>query len=136
MQRSRGQALAEFGLVLPLLVLLFMIIFDFGRLIYAYNTVSNAARAGERTNVVDQNTTIVQDRVMTTLLGLPSASATVGITWEAACTAPAPRKIGCMSTVKVSYPWNPITPMIGRIFGPVNVEASATMPLERVYSTP
>ena len=51
-QRNHGQALAEFGLVLPLLVLLFMAIFDFGRLIYAYNTVSNAARAGARTAVV------------------------------------------------------------------------------------
>ena len=30
-QRNHGQALAEFGLVLPLLVLLFMAIFDFGR---------------------------------------------------------------------------------------------------------
>jgi hypothetical protein len=135
-RRNRGQALAEFGLVLPLLVLLLMIIFDFGRLIYAYNTVGNAARAGERTNVVDQNTAVVQDRVMTTLLGLPPAGSAVAITWEPACTNPQPLKIGCMSTVKVSYPWNPITPVISRIFGPVNVEASASMPLERIYSTP
>jgi len=132
-KRSDGQALAEFALVIPLLVLLFMIIFDFGRLIYAYNTVSNAARAGARAAVVDQNTTIIDDRVRTTLLGLPSASATVVYT-RPGC--PTPPKIGCDSTVKVSYPWSPITPMIGRIFGPVTVEATATMPLERVYSTP
>ena len=132
-KRSGGQALAEFALVIPLLVLLFMIIFDFGRLIYAYNTVSNAARAGARAAVVDQNTTIIDDRVRTTLLGLPSAAATVVYT-RPGC--PTPPKIGCDSMVKVSYPWSPITPMIGRIFGPVTVEATATMPLERVYSTP
>jgi len=131
--RARGQALAEFGLVLPLLVLLFMMIFDFGRLIYAYNTVSNAARAGARAAIVDQNTTVINDRVNTTLLGLPSAAATITYT-RPGC--PTPPKIGCDSTVKVSYPWSPITPMIGRIFGPVTVESTATMPLERVYSTP
>jgi hypothetical protein len=42
--RSRGQAIAEFALVLPLLVFFLMGTIDLGRAIYTYNGVSQAAR--------------------------------------------------------------------------------------------
>ena len=85
---------------------------------------------------MDQNGTVIRDRVLTTMLGIPSDTTTVTITWAAGCDVAATRKIGCTSTIKVGYPWSPITPVIGRIIGPVTVEASASMPLERIYSTP
>ena len=53
--RSEGQALVEFALVLPILILLLVGIFDFGRAVYAFNTVNNAAREGVRLAIVDQN---------------------------------------------------------------------------------
>jgi Flp pilus assembly protein TadG len=53
--QSRGQALVEFAFALPILILLLMGIFDFGRAIYAYNTVNNAAREAVRVAIVDQN---------------------------------------------------------------------------------
>jgi Flp pilus assembly protein TadG len=52
---SRGQALVEFAFVLPILILLMVGIFDFGRAVYAFNTVNNAAREGVRLAIVDQN---------------------------------------------------------------------------------
>ena len=134
-QRSRGQSLVEFGLVLPVLLLLFMAIFDFGRLIYAYNTVSNAARAGAREAVIDQNVAVIEARAKTVFLGLPSADITVNSSWPN-CPTPANRKIGCTSSVTVSYSWSAITPIIGRIIGPISVSATASMPLERVHSSP
>lgn len=133
MRRQGGQALAEFGLVLPLLVLILMLIFDFGRLIYAYNVVSNAARAGARTAVVDQNGTVIDTRVRTVLLGLPSADATVAYS-RPGC--PTPPLIGCTSTVTVSYTWGAITPVIGRIIGPISVASTVSMPLERIHTSP
>jgi Flp pilus assembly protein TadG len=57
--QPRGQALVEFALVVPLLILLLMGIFDFGRAIYAFNTVNNAAREAVRLAIVDQNCTAV-----------------------------------------------------------------------------
>lgn len=54
-QQTRGQALVEFALILPILVLLLVGIFDFGRAIYAFNTVNNAANEALRLAVVDQN---------------------------------------------------------------------------------
>ena len=48
--RSRGQALVELAFVLPVFLLLLMILFDFGRVIYAQHTIdqdaSEAARKG------------------------------------------------------------------------------------------
>ena len=52
--RSRGQALVELALALPVLLLIFMGLFDFGRAVFAYNSLSNAAREGARVAIVDQ----------------------------------------------------------------------------------
>ena len=52
--RRRGQALVEFALVLPVLLVILLGTVDAGRLIFAYNSVSNAAREGGRTAIVNQ----------------------------------------------------------------------------------
>ena len=49
--RRDGQALVEFALVVPVLILLLFGILDFGRAIYAYNTIADAARDGARVAV-------------------------------------------------------------------------------------
>jgi Flp pilus assembly protein TadG len=54
-QRTRGQALVEFALVLPIFILILVGIFDLGRAVYAFNTVNNAAREAVRLAIVDQN---------------------------------------------------------------------------------
>ena len=41
---GRGQTLAEFAIALPVFLFILMAIFDFGRAIYMYNGVSEAAR--------------------------------------------------------------------------------------------
>ncbi len=43
---KRGQSLAEFALILPVLVLLMLGAIDFGRVFFAYVSVTNAARNG------------------------------------------------------------------------------------------
>jgi len=52
MKNQKGQALVETALVLPLLLLLVMGLFEFGRAMYIKNTLNNAARAGARAAVV------------------------------------------------------------------------------------
>ena len=44
--RSRGQALVEFALVVPVFLLFLVIAIDFGRLFYTYIGVNNAVREG------------------------------------------------------------------------------------------
>ena len=41
---GRGQSLVEFALVLPVFVLVLVSLFDLGRGVFAYNTLTNAAR--------------------------------------------------------------------------------------------
>jgi Flp pilus assembly protein TadG len=45
-ERSRGQALVEFALVLPILILLLVMAVDFGRVFYGWVALNNAARVG------------------------------------------------------------------------------------------
>ena len=52
--RPRGQALVEFALVFPVLILILLGIFEVGRAVFAYNTIGNAAREGARVAAVNQ----------------------------------------------------------------------------------
>ncbi|MHC1697392.1 MAG: TadE family protein [Geobacteraceae bacterium] len=49
---SKGQALVEMAIIIPLLMLLVMGIFEFGRAMYIKNTLTQAARSGARSAVV------------------------------------------------------------------------------------
>lgn len=128
--RARGQALAEFALVIPILLLALMVVFDFGRAIYAYNTLANASRAGMRTAVVNQNETVIEERAMAAAVGVSPGTVEVEFT---PCADP---EIGCLASVRVSNNWSPITPIIGNIVGPIALASESTMPIERVFISP
>ncbi len=53
--KQKGQALVEFALILPVLVLLVFGMVEFGRAMYLKNMLNNAARAGARAAVVTPN---------------------------------------------------------------------------------
>lgn len=129
-RRQEGQGLVEFALVFPVLILLLMGVFDFGRAIMAYNTVANGARGAMRAAIVDQNTTVIRDAALGQMTSLNSDGITVVYT---PCV---PLKIGCEASVAVSYAWSPITPVIGRIVGPIMLSSTTSMPTERAYTSP
>jgi Flp pilus assembly protein TadG len=62
---SRGQALVEFALVVPIFVLLLVGLFDIGRAVWNYNTVANAAREAARVAVVNQDQTVIREAAKT-----------------------------------------------------------------------
>ena len=49
---GRGQTLVEFALMMPLFALLLFGLLDFGRVVWAQNTVSEAAREASRVGIV------------------------------------------------------------------------------------
>ena len=51
--RHRGQTLVEFAIIIPVLLLLAVFIFDFGRAVYYYSAIQNAAREGVRYGAVN-----------------------------------------------------------------------------------
>ena len=90
-----GQAMVEFAIVLPLLLMLTIAVFEFGRAYNVYHAVTDAARLGARSAVVaDPGTT--QDSVYSIVRralarsSIDTGSATITLTgWRAGTGTPA-----------------------------------------------
>ena len=149
-RRDRGQGLVEFSLVFPVLVLLLFGIIDFGRAIYTYSTVGNAARDGVRVAIVNQNpagtgcapgiaatgvnTTAIapHDCAVKGAINVADVTATVAyrnLDDTAACGAP---QVGCIAVVTVSAPFRPLTPVISSIVGTITLSSTSKQPIEFV----
>ena len=147
LRTHRGQSLVEFALVLPVLVLLLLGLFDLGRAVIGYTTVSNAARVGARVAIVNQSEdSTCPDRTVdptapltfkcaaaaqTSGLGIAPSSIPPLVVSGTACP-----EIGCDATVTVSYVYQPITPVIGNLLGQLTLSSSVTMKIEHVGSNP
>lgn len=68
---QKGQSLVELALVFPLLLLILLGIIDFGRVYFAYVTITNASREGARyASACLGNTAEIQNRVLQETSGL------------------------------------------------------------------
>ena len=134
---ATGQGLVEFALIFPVLILLIVAIFDAGRLVFAYNGITNAAREGTRLGLVDQTAGNIQAEVINqaTSLGLTASQVEVRFCKPdgTACVTTKPIDLDALVQVRVTYNWSAITPIIGNVLGPVSVTAVSRMPIERVY---
>jgi Flp pilus assembly protein TadG len=138
--------LVEFALILPVLLLLLMGLFDFGRAIYAFNTISNAAREGARIAIIDQKVVTGPDFYLAeqeaanqaTALGLvPSDNAQVRLqVLQPDGTACPGNWVGCVAQLRVQYQFNAITPIIGAFIGPIQLSTTTEIPIERTFSSP
>lgn len=153
-----GQSLTEFGLVLPIIVMLLLGIFDMGRAVYAFNSVTNAAREGARVTAVNQiapattNTSCIENMPVEDVtnptwspracaaaaavsLGVRPSDVTISYSappgTNLACTTPL--NVGCIASVTVTYRWSAITPIIGNLMGPISMSSTSQIPIERVF---
>ncbi len=85
---QRGNALVEFAFVVTLLLSFMFGILDFGRALYTYHFVSNAAREGTRYAIVRGSTspspasqTDVRNYLNNVPLGISASAMTVTATW-------------------------------------------------------
>lgn len=79
-KRRRGAALVEFAVVAPLLFLLILAIFEFGRMVMVQQIITNAAREGARRAILEQSTVPEVEETITNYLAessISSASVTV-----------------------------------------------------------
>jgi hypothetical protein len=136
---SAGQALTEFALAVTVFLLLLMGLVDFGRAIYIYNGVSQAAREIARTTSVHPGAVTLgtsletAETIAVQLALVPGLSAAP--TFE--CVDDAGTTYGsgyqCVSgqdyvKVTVVAPWSPITPFLA-FLGSFNLSSSSTMRL-------
>jgi Flp pilus assembly protein TadG len=142
-RREAGQALVEFALVFPIAILLILAVFDVGRLVLVYNGLTNAARECARLAIVNQDKTLVVQRVedMTFASALANAGDPddlMSFREEAPnadpltnpeCTTLA---TGCIAVVTARADWSAITPIVGAMIGPIPLAARSELPVEFV----
>jgi TadE-like protein len=145
----RAQALTEFALVLPIFLLILLGLFDVGRGVFIYNGLTNAAREAARLAIVNQDPTMVEQRAQDMAFGTE-------ITNIASPTKPlvrffrsqpnandiegnpqcSPVVVGCIAVIVANSTWTPITPIIGNIIGPIDLEAKSELSVELVCPNP
>ncbi len=137
-RRERGQSLAEFALVFPIFLLLVVAIFDAGRAVFAYNTVTNGAREGGRLAIVNQDPALISTRAIaqTRVAETNAPNVTVAFKRNSPNVDPlanpdcTPVTIGCVAVVTFQTTYQPITPLVGSIIGPVTMTARTSLPVE------
>ena len=104
MKNQRGAALLETAITIPIVLLVTVSIFEFGRAYQTWQVLTNAAREGARVAVLsDSSNTQVTDAVRNYLKGgnLPGAmSASINV------ERTVPFGINTASRVTVNYPFN------------------------------
>lgn len=80
--RTRGQSLVEFALVLPIFLVLLSGMVDFGMALYTNITLMNATREGARLGIITPDATSIEERVRSMATGLSQADLSVSTTCQ------------------------------------------------------
>ena len=113
---SRGQALVEFAIILPVFLMIAFGTIDFGSAFDASITVSNAAREGARAGVLAPTAAAVTARVRQVAGRLNDSNLTVAVSCKTSAGAACPGGLagaitGTTLVVTVSYDYSLITPI-------------------------
>jgi TadE-like protein len=135
-EKDRGQALVEFSLAIVVFVMLLMGVLDFGRAIYQYNGVAQAAREIARVTAAHEGTDF------TTIAGQSSETRAVIETQKRLIPNLQEPTIKCVEidgsdiaidqcwkgkriSVEIFAPYTPITPLLGLV-GTWNLFSAST----------
>jgi len=143
--RSRGQALVEFALVIPIFIVLVVGTFDLGAGVFAYNSVTNAAREGVRLAIVNQSQAAIENRAISATAIAETQAPNVLVrfhrpgpnadpTQNPQCSSPV--AVGCIAIVSFQTTYRPFTPIIAAIVFPTGVTMNARSVLPVEYSCP
>ena len=120
---SRGQALVEFSLVFPLVLLLIFGLIDIGRLVYAHNALSEAAREGARYGSVQARS--AADVAGIEAFTVSRVAGIGGVTATATCIRPGVVVLPCAQfdtlEVRASARMEMITPVIAQLMSAIGL---------------
>jgi hypothetical protein len=130
---SRGQALVETALILPIILILLLGAIDFGRLFFGYVALHQAARVAANAASVDPSVTaadvpgLIADE--TGVMNCDPLDAPV-LVYTRAGTPITNAQIGDYAQAEVSCEFSLITPLATQLFGgPIAMRATATFPV-------
>jgi len=137
--RQRGQTLVEFAIIIPVLLLLAVFIFDFGRAVYYYSAIQNAAREGVRYGSV--NPVVTTTSVYEDVPGMKTAAVKYAIGLGLTLTdvdagMGTPELVGGYANptvkVKVTYTFTPATPLLANFLsgGVITLRGESVMRTE------
>lgn len=125
-KNEKGQSLVEMALVLPLLLLLIVGIFDFGKLFYTYMHMHLATQETVRLGGLGKEDEEIRAFARDYVQIKDPSLLQIGITPNSST-----RESGQYVTVTLSYPHKFITPGMGRLFGEtIPVETESTIRVE------
>lgn len=109
--------------MLPIFLLLFMAIVDFGTAVFSYNSLTNAAREGVRLAVVNQDTAsvILRAKNQVAIAEIQSPNVTVdfyqqNVDGTPNTAVPCPtHAVNCLAVVTFEATYRPLTPIIGNL---------------------
>jgi hypothetical protein len=122
-RREYGQDLIEYAIIFPLLFLILVGIFDLGRVVYYYSSLTNAAREGARWGIIHPDDTsnisaIICNYSVGLDLGCPNPPLTID--WidrdgnSLAMNSDNLSKVRDIR-IKVTYQFKPVTPLIASL---------------------
>jgi Flp pilus assembly protein TadG len=144
-RRGRGQTLAEFALVLPIIFVVLIATLDLGRAVFIYNTLAQSARQGARLAIVNQNVDAVRAAAIAYAPSLAMTAANVDVCFKTAftsqtdCSSPSidncpqiTRTIGCLALVKAHVSYGVMTPVVSSFLPSLSLSSVSVLPIEYV----
>ena len=123
---EKGQALVEFAIILPVLLLILLGIIEFGLMLNSYLTIQNASREGARLGIVGGTTDEIKSNVVSVSPNLNADDLSVTVSPD-----DADRNSGDTLTVTVNYYYHTTVPIISNILNNiVTLKASTSMRIE------
>ncbi len=124
LKSESGQSTAEFAIVFPLLMIIFLLLAQAVMVLRAQIIVTGAAREGARKGVETASDTMIKGATLNAAQGLDPGRMDIGIS----CAA---RKRGEPVTVSVDYRVPVYIPLVSKLFPEeVTVSGSSTMRIE------
>jgi len=117
---DRGQAMVELALVLPILLILFMGVIEFGRVYHSYLVITNASREGARVAILGGSDDAIKNRVGEVTAELDQTKLQTVVT-----PVPAERTSGKLANIDVQY-------QIPLVFPPFDIVLPNPLPLSSI----
>ena len=124
MRSEKGQAMVEFALVVPLLVMLLFGIIDFGRIFHTYLAIDHASREAARVASIGESDATIVSTAVTNAASVSLKSGQVSV------SPGGTKSSGSDVTITITYPISFLTPVVSSITGPITLSSSTVMRVE------
>ncbi|MFA9399265.1 MAG: TadE/TadG family type IV pilus assembly protein [Clostridiaceae bacterium] len=123
---NKGQALVEFAIILPILMLIVMGIIQFGFMINSYLTIANLSREAARLGIIGSSYSEIENDIIFKAPNLDADELSINIS-----PSDSNRKSGDTLNVKIYYNYKLTVPIISSMFNnEIELSSECSMRIE------